>query len=228
MNVTHTLNEVERLRQEWLRTDSRRAAGGRIALSGFHFQLASTLLDRVATWCELSREQRATVAVFDEMISDALKATANEIIITQSKLTGSSTGFRAALTELWNVEAAVRRLIPALTVEVRYQVRVSRISGAGTTIDQWTPSGLETDDPDVVRFKQRLRVCTVADPERELVVLLANRLRAGEPLDTVERWMGRLVSAAARGEGLPLAAEEIWRDLWRLDQAGELADGILL
>jgi hypothetical protein len=228
MELSHTLNEVARLREEWLRTDKHRAAGGRMALSGFHFQLASTLLDRVASWCELPRDQRATIAVFDEMISDALKASANEIVITQSKLTGSATKLRTALDELWNVDAAARRLEPALAVDIRYQVRVSRLTAADTTVGRWVPVGMEEDTAGIVRFKQRLTICAVADPERELPVLLANRLGDRDPLDTVERWIGRLVHAAARGEGLSAAAEEIWRDLWRLDQADKVADRIIL
>jgi hypothetical protein len=105
-------------------------------MSGFAFQLVSGLLDLA----KLAAYQR-TPAVYIETLSDITSRDGGVVIVTQAKLTLSSSALKEALLELWSIYELARRLTPSLVSSLRFRVRASRTSLADVqaAVDRWAP-----------------------------------------------------------------------------------------
>ena len=92
--------DIERLQQAWQTEFEKRATGGAIALSGFHYQFLIALHDTLRAWLNGSATDRSRPKVLTECLSDILDKSSNDIIlVTQVKRVTRSDSFRDALNE---------------------------------------------------------------------------------------------------------------------------------
>nr|VFK51990.1 MAG: hypothetical protein BECKTUN1418D_GA0071000_101328 [Candidatus Kentron sp. TUN] len=223
MAIYNEQRQLAELRRAWETDYSKSAAGGRLALSGFHYQFLSVLLESVRAWKRARDEQPDANAprVFTERLSDMVEAEENAIIVTQIKrsLTPGNK-VKSALRDLWSVHTTALRETPDLLPKLHYRIQGARgdLDKIQAAIQRWTPSPSDTDgntEPGrIERFLGKVRAEILVDPEEELLTLLANEFRDGDPLGKVRTWLGRLIEAADGGtEGYKNAATEIWNDL---------------
>jgi len=218
--MNQTLEALERLRAEWVRREGRRARGGVASLSGFHFQLLSTLRERVLVWCSYPAARRALPSVIDEFLSDAVSVTPDGgVVITQAKRVLRAAGVADALGELWRIDELAREAAPELAPRLEYRVRTAHaaIPDASAAIAAWKP-GEAADAGALASFLARTRAEVLGDPMEELLATLANELNAPDPLGLVRRWLGLLLERTAEGAAVD-AARQIWSDLWGLQAA---------
>jgi len=224
--MNETFRALERLREEWLVREARRARGGIASLSGFHFQLLSTLRERVLEWCSRPAVERAVSPVIDEFLSDALAvAPDGRVVLTQAKRVLRPAGVRDALDELWRIDELAREVSPELSGRLAYRVRAAHnlVNDVSATIATWKPEGPH-DDATLAAFLARTRAEVLGDPMEELLATLANQLNAPDPLELVRRWMGLLLERTSEGAAVA-ASRQIWSDLWRLQAAEALPPG---
>lgn len=214
------LTELGRLQTAWEAQEPKRVRGGYAALAGFHFQLSESLLQRVETWCSLPADRRPEhPAIFDELLSDAVDATGDSVIITQSKQVLRSSSLRDALEELWKIDRLAAGVTPELASRLFYRVtcRESTVADFPTAVGSWRPQE-SVDEKALSVFRRRVELRICPHPLSELMWLLATRLNAADPLDCARNWIGRLLEDAPQGR-LTIASKEIWNDLWKLQRA---------
>ena len=224
--MNETLQALERLRAEWVQREGRRARGGVVALSGFHFQLLSTLRERVLAWCARSPAERAVPPVIDEFLSDALSvAPDGGVVIAQAKRVLRAAGVADALDELWRIDELAREVVPDLAPRLEYRVRTAQnaVRDVAATIAAWTPEG-GAGAGALASFLARTRAEVLGDPMEKLLATLANELNAPDPLGLVRSWLGLLLERTAEGAAVA-AARQIWSDLWALHAAAATPPG---
>ncbi|MEA2237041.1 MAG: hypothetical protein QOC81_1765, partial [Thermoanaerobaculia bacterium] len=97
----------------------------------------------------------------------------------------------------------------------------SKISDVRGILSSWKPQDAADTDQILQDFRDRVHIEIDADPESELLTLLANEFRADEPLAATHRWLGRLIHAASTQNGFVAAGKEIWNDLNGLSVAAD-------
>ncbi|HEU0301060.1 MAG TPA: hypothetical protein VFR37_16470, partial [Longimicrobium sp.] len=172
--MNETLQVLERLRAEWMQQEGRRARGGVASLSGFHFQLLSTLRERVLAWCSRPAVERGVSSVIDEFLSDALSvAPDGTVVIAQAKRVLRTAGVAHALDELWRIDELARKATPELAPRLEYRVRTAHnaVPDVSATIAAWKPEE-GADDAALASFLARTRAEVLGDPMEELLATL--------------------------------------------------------
>jgi tetratricopeptide (TPR) repeat protein len=157
-------------------------------------------------------------------LSDILDKSSNDIVlVTQVKRTNRSNGFHDALTELWLIYELALQTTPNLIPYLRFRIlsKNSELKDFERALSKWHPSKQQPVGLDLEVFRQKVTVQLFSDPEDEVLALLANKLRATEPIAYVHRWLGLLLSAASRegASGFETAAQFIWTDLQSIENA---------
>lgn len=217
-------DEIERLQATWRTQFEKRAAGGTVSLSGFHYQFLIALHDTLRAWRDRPVEERGRPSVLTECLSDILDSSSNDIVlVTQVKRVSRSGSFQDALTELWLVYDLALKVTPNLVPHLRFRVlsRTSELKDFESALKSWHPDELSTASFDLEIFRQRVTVELFFDPEDEILALLANELHATEPTAYVHRWLGLLLSAAKNQDvsGFEYAAKSIWEDLQSIENS---------
>ncbi|HXA18741.1 MAG TPA: hypothetical protein VN380_17230, partial [Thermoanaerobaculia bacterium] len=215
---------IQRLRVIWEENHSSVAAGALNAIAGFDYQFVIALRDTVKRWLGEDHGLRREPAVFTEILSDVLDVAAEgPVHVTQVKRTQSGPTVRAALEDLWLIYRLASATEPVLSEIMGYRVASARskIRDVHDILSTWKPIDVEESDPALQDFRLRVSIEIDADPESELLTLLANECRADEPLADVHRWLGRLVHAASTPRGFLTAGKEIWNDLYALSASAD-------
>ena len=218
--------QLAELKRAWEKDHPRSAAGGRLALSGFHYQFLSVLLESVRRWKRVrdERHRDAGAGVFTETLSDMVTAEDGAIIVTQVKrsLTRGDR-VKSALRDLWSIHTTAQHKTPDLLPKLHYRIQAARgdLDKIAAAIRDWAPAPSDADedgDPEQTKaFLGKVRAEIRVDPEEELLTLLANGFRDPDPLGRVRGWLGRLIAAADNGEeGYKSVATEIWNNLQSL------------
>lgn len=210
-------DDIERLRRAWETKFENRAYGGAISLSGFHYQLLVTLHDTLEAWWKRPGHEQSRPTVLAECLSDILDNSTNDIVlVTQVKRTTRADSFHDALTELWLIYELALETTPSLIPHLRFRILSSKteLKDFERALSNWHPVQ-HPAGPELEVFRQRVTVQLFSNPEDEVLAFLAKRLRATDPTGYVQRWMGKLLSAASkkRLSGFEDAAEFIWNDL---------------
>ena len=224
--------QLAELKRAWEKDHPRSAAGGRLALSGFHYQFLSVLLESVRRWKRARDEHHrdAGAGVFTETLSDMVTAEDGAIIVTQVKrsLTRGDK-VKSALRDLWSIHTTAQHKTPDLLPKLQYRIQAARgdLDKIAVAIRDWAPAPSDADedgDPEQTKaFLDKVRAEIRVDPEEELLTLLANEpFRDRDPLARIRDWLGRLIEAADGGtEGYENVAKEIWSNLQSLRDTTE-------
>jgi hypothetical protein len=207
---------IQRLRARWEENHPTKATGGLNAIAGFDYQFVVVLRDTVKGWLSKERSQRGDPGVFTEILSDVVQIAADgSVHVTQIKRTQSGSSVRAALDDLWSIYRLVSEFEPSLSEIMEYRIVSvrSKIEDVRRILSSWRPKEINDSDSTLQSFLGRVRTEIDADPESEILTLLANECRADEPLAVTHRWLGRLVHAASSPNGFVTAGNEIWNDL---------------
>jgi hypothetical protein len=193
-------NDIERLQHAWHAEFEKRASGGGVALSGFHYQFLVAIHDSLRAWLALPASERTRPKVFTECLSDILDRSSNDVIlVTQVKRTRRSDAFQDALNELWLIYNLALKITPALIPYLGFRILSSKteLRDYIRVVNKWGPS--EQHPSGIVEdFRKRLTVQLFSDPQDEVLALLANNLRAPDPTGYVQRWLGGLLAAASK------------------------------
>ena len=215
-------NDIDLLRRQWYAEFEKRALGGALALSGFHYQFLVTLHDTLQAWLARSESDRNTPAVFSEFLSDIFeRSPADVIIVSQVKRTTRTDSFQDALTELWLIYDLALRVTPSLVPYLRFRIlsRKTELKDHEKTLQQWYPSE-QAPEFSVETFRGKVTVHVFSNPEDEILGLLANDFKATDPSGYVQRWLGELLAAASKSPtGFEEAAKSIWNDLQSLQHS---------
>lgn len=215
------LKSLLRLQAEWEKLYGKRAGGGAIALGGYHYQFLVTLLKTLRKWKDDETADYSGPRVFGEFLSDIVQATSSGIIVTQVKKTLRSA--TEALQDLWRIyEIALSGPSDLISSgKLTFQITSSQsiLKDIPKAVDNWQPHG-GGEEKKVSEFKRRVKFETLSDPTDELLALLANELRAEDPLGMVYSWLGFLQSAIAKeSPDYVGAGEAIWNDICKLRHA---------
>lgn len=216
--------EIEGLQHAWQTEFEKRASGGAIALSGFHYQFMVALHDTLRAWLARPPFERTRPKVLTECLSDILEKSSNNIIlVTQVKRTIRSDSFHDALTELWLINDLALKTVPNLVPYLRFRILSSKteLQDLERAVSKWSPAEQFSSDVELESFRNRVAVQLFSDPEDEVLSLLANNLRATDPTGYVQQWLGQLIAAASRGGAVwfEAAAQSIWNDLQSIENS---------
>ncbi len=219
-----SVEELRALEAAWSASQPHRARGGSVSLSGFAFQLHSTIAAVVRAWIA----DPTSIAPIAEAVSDLITLDREgRMTVTQIKRTGRSTAVADAMAELWTIEVVAAREMPDLLDRLAYEIRCFRweLKDAGPIIARWEPDEETAAGADVERFRARVSASTDPDPLADVLVLLSAELRDPAPLATVHRWVGHLMGDIAVGR--PDSAQALFSDLSGLrNRAETLPDGV--
>nr|VFK24969.1 MAG: hypothetical protein BECKMB1821G_GA0114241_101066 [Candidatus Kentron sp. MB] len=227
MTISSEQQQIATLKRAWETAYPQSAAGGRLALSGFHYQFLSALLSSIKAWRQ-KRTERDTddgPRVFAETLSDLVETEGDAIIVTQLKRSlARGDKVKGALRDLWSVHITAIKATHDLLPKLQYRIQTARGDPemAKAAIERWKPAPSDTDADietgELARFLGKVQAEILNDPENELLTLLANHpFRDRYPLARIRSWLGRLIAAADGGpEGYENAATEIWNDLQNL------------
>lgn len=217
-----SIADLSRLKDAWQRQYPSRARGGDVAIAGFTYQFFEVLLATTRAWLATAGNDRANPQVFTELLSDiAEEKSDGVIVVTQVKYTQSSAAVIAGLSDLFRVFQVAHASTPELVSRLDLRILSAHpdLKNVSGTIDRWHPKDSRpASDLQLAEFRARVRVELNADPEGELLALLANEFRAQRPLERVHAWLGSLMAAAGCGEGYQLVSRHIWSDLADLDR----------
>lgn len=218
-----TQNQLEMLRTAWERTPQ--SKGGVVNLRGFHYQLATTLVQLVRNWSGKSEVERSRpwTGLVVEGLSDWTAEGGDGIVVCQVKLTQDSGAVLRALEEFWLIDQIASTTVPQLHTRLKFLILSRQVvrSKSGTlydasrTIERWNPAG-ETDEEKLKSFRRKVSATVAPDPEIELLAILANRFHATDPLERFTTWVGRLVRGSTSQGGFDEALLTIWNDLQAL------------
>jgi tetratricopeptide (TPR) repeat protein len=215
--VSH-YKDIERLQSSWIKVFKKRATGGAISLSGFHYQFLITLHDTLVAWLSKPNFERDRPSIFTECLSDILDKSSDEIIlVTQVKLTRRSDSLKDALTELWLIYDLATKITPNLSPYLRFRIlsMKAELQNFESVISNWLPDEQDCSIDDIKLFREKVTVELFSDPEDEILALLASKFYATDPVGYLDRWLGKLLAAASKEEfiGFEDAAKSIWTDL---------------
>ncbi|MEM1182349.1 MAG: S1 RNA-binding domain-containing protein [Acidobacteriota bacterium] len=223
---------LEELQAAWAVAHPKRAAGGTVSLAGFGYQFLVVLRDVTRAW--LATPSLAPPVT--EALSDLVQvATDGQWTITQMKKTGTSGALAKALEELWTIDVVARRETPDLVDSLSYEVRCAswQLVDAQASIDRWTPppSPDSHSESAVENFRRKVVTSTDPNPRDDLIDVLANKLRAADPLGWIHEWVGKLMAAAVDARDSRALSSELFSALSALrnaDSQRRLPDGIRL
>ncbi len=175
-----------------------------------------------------------STAPIGESLSDIAQGGPDRWTITQVKHTGTSVSLQKALAELWTIDSVARRETPDLVSSLQYEVRCSRwdLRDACAAIKRWVPQDPPVlSDASLEDFRNRVSISCDPHPLGDLVTILANEVRAKDPLGWIHRWVGRLVEAAKERRDARYVGAELYADLTQLreeDPQRQLPQGVRL
>jgi hypothetical protein len=204
------------LKDAWASTPQ--GKGGLVALRGFHYQMATTLLAVLRVWVGKEKTERnrpELLRISIEALSDWTEQTRTAVVACQAKRGRTSQSVKDALKEFWLIERLASERTPELAAFLEYRIISPLIDSeeARRIIAQWSPEGDIASDA----FKGKVTTRVEPDPEIELLALLANTFGAEDPLGTIKRWLGDLFRGAELGIGFNEALTSIWNDLQTLE-----------
>ena len=214
-------SDLGHLKKKWSQKYPRRISGGVAAVAGFHYQFLTYLLESVNAWLGLEYEKDKP-QVFTECISDIISShKQNVVLITQVKITQSSKHIRDALSELWEINKLALEETPDLVKRLQFRILSARkgLKNVRRSIENWRPSHAELGDKELKDFQTRTQADIFSYPEDELLSLLANKLKARRPRETIQRWLGYLLRAGDKNN-FESEAKNIWNELHGLLVAG--------
>jgi hypothetical protein len=235
LNLAHEpeIPLLGRLARAWQAANPKKAAGGPLALAGFHFQLEVALLEHLETWLRLSSSERDGQETFIEELSDiVLKAADQPLVVMQVKLTQTPATLRKGLDDLLSVHEVVRAEAPGRAAEIEYGLafRFADPKAAQSVIDRWADI-----DPGIRQpLASRVQIGVHPDPGGQIESLLSNTLRALEPQSIRYEWVGSLLRSAAsptvdeRRAQMHVSTQQIWRKLTDLDRARKSSGAIYM
>ena len=188
------LSELRALAAAWDESFPRRARGGSNALSGFNYQFMVVLLETVQSWLNAAEDERAAPNVFSEMLSDVVQMRGDDgLVVTQAKRRYSRSSVRSALDELWTIRQVASRSLPDVLPKLRFRLLAAtgELDPARRTVAEWEPQDGAVA-ADVADFRGAVEVALLWDPQTQLLAVLANKLRAVDPLRYVNTWLGAL------------------------------------
>src|SRR6202035_739374 len=193
---TQVLSEdFHRIRTAWAKTPAGR--GGMSALAGFDFQLGLALYELIRRYPNnLDKALANESDVFVEALSDIAARDEGKLVIAQAKRTLTSGALSKALDELWAIDCLARRIAPISARKFVYRVAAARsqLRDWERTRDRWSPDDAEIEALDA--FKKKVNCEQIIDPRLETARLLLLNFNDPAPLDTVDKFVGRLVDAA--------------------------------
>ena len=214
-------SDLGHLKKKWSQKYPRRISGGVAAVAGFHYQFLTYLLESVNAWLGLEYEKDKP-QVFTECISDIISShKQNVVLITQVKITQSSKHIRDALSELWEINKLALEETPDLVKRLQFRILSARkgLKNVRRSIENWRPSDAELGVKELKDFQTRTQADIFSHPEDELLSLLANKLKARRPRETIQRWLGCLLRAGDKNN-FESEAKNIWNELHGLIVAG--------
>lgn len=209
--------DLAKLRDAW--SNTRQSKGGVVNLRGFHFQMLTALSHLVSYFIDADQLQQndpSIVPIWIEALSDWTEI-GKTVVACQVKLTQGSSEISKALSEFWQIDNLARAMFPEKIVRLQYRIlsRQSHLKDVAGSISRWFPE----DKPDrgtIETFKGKVSWSIAADPEAELLSLLANHFYAEDPLQQVQQWLGLLFAACDTNSSFDSALRQIWTDLQRL------------
>ena len=211
------LEDLKRLADVWQHEHPARALGGIRSMAGFNCQLTFALLKTVRSWLQRSGLDQSTPKVFTEILSDILDATSADVAeVVQVKRTMGSGAVHKALDEFSEIYRLAGLHTPRLLPRLRFMILSSRnnLGNIEGSIDNWFQN--RNDLPDPREFRGRVYAEILSDPWSELIGLLANEpLKALNPVEIADSWLGRLLSASETGD-YSRAGMDVWQDMHRI------------
>lgn len=217
-HVAQLQSDISLLEKKWEQKYPNKKKGARSALAGFYCQFSFFLLELIGKFL---KKETCRADVFTECLSDIITCNSNQLtLISQVKRTQSSASIKDALSELWDIYHLAANEIPRIKTRIKFRVLSSRttILNVEKSVKNWCPKD-QTFAPHLIEdFKSRVQVEINSHPDDELVTILANELGALNPIDSINNWMGILLSAGEKGN-FESASNRIWEDLTKIRKA---------
>ena len=203
------MTTFRQLENAWFEHAPRRAQDGRIALSGFHYQLARSLqifFDALLT-------QTTAVSVSFEGLSDFSLLQDKLIYLVQFKRTLTRDSMMAAVKEFIEIDRFLEQKFPELRHSVCFRIAYSRLKPLSVpVIDRdWFDSIDAADRWDQIVSQSRILECEVrGDGRLELAVRLWRLVP--RPLAFVKQCVGNLLDSLAKDRPSEEIAERLLAD----------------
>jgi len=187
------------LKTAWSRTKA--GKGGYASLAGFEFQITQAVLELIRS------EGGDGGLVLMEVLSDILRQDGG-LVVSQLKRTLSSGALHKALDELWDIEQLARSVVPDIRPSLRFQVQAAYrdLRDVEASIRRWMPASL-VDADHLSAFKLRVQGVVVAAPRLEAARLLVEKFVDPTPFVTVDKLAGILLRASDAAAMEAAAAE---------------------